>query len=112
LDYTRAPKVWELLDSSIPAGSRCLDLGCGDGRTIGLWAQNRKLSYVGVDIAASAVERARALGLEADQVDDSGRLPYDDACFDAVICSEVVEHLFDPPATLAEGVRVLRRAAS
>lgn len=108
LDYSRAPKVWELLESAIPAGSRCLDLGCGDGHMMVPWAQKRKLSYVGVDIAASAVEQARARGLEADQVDDSGRLPYDDASFDAVICSEVIEHLFDPAATVAEGVRVLR----
>jgi Methyltransferase domain len=110
--YIRAPKVWELLESAIPAGRRCLDLGCGDGQTIGPWAQKRKLSYVGVDIAASAVEQARARGLEADQVDDSGRLPYNDASFDAVICLEVIEPSSTRPRRSLRGCACCARAPS
>jgi SAM-dependent methyltransferase len=45
---------------------------------------------------------------EADLFYDGGRIPVEDAQFDAVICSQVLEHVFTPTEFLAELHRVLR----
>jgi methionine biosynthesis protein MetW len=86
----------------------CLDVGCGDGQTIGLWIHARSRSYVGVDVSSSAVASARAAGLDAREVADAAALPFADSSFDVVVCLEVLEHLFEPHVAAAEALRVLR----
>src|SRR5689334_2096013 len=55
----------KIFESHIQPGADCLDYGCGDGRTSGLWLNERARSYVGVDVAATAVDLAREAGLDA-----------------------------------------------
>ena len=43
-----------------------------------------------------------------DLVGDAQRLPFADATFDAIACTEVFEHLLEPTAAAAEMIRVLR----
>ncbi|MBA2448094.1 MAG: class I SAM-dependent methyltransferase, partial [Chloroflexi bacterium] len=43
-----------------------------------------------------------------DLVGDAHRLPFADATFDAIVCTEVFEHLLEPTAAAAEMIRVLR----
>lgn len=43
-----------------------------------------------------------------DVVGDAHRLPFGDATFDALVCTEVFEHLVDPPTAAAEMIRVLK----
>lgn len=50
----------ERLLPAFPAGSRLLDLGCGSGEDA-LWLASRGRVVVGVDVASSMIERARAL---------------------------------------------------
>jgi methionine biosynthesis protein MetW len=85
---------------------RCIDIGCGEGRT-GVWLRERVASYVGVDVAQNAVEEARASGLDAHLIQDAADLPFPDDSFDLAICIEVLEHLFEPHLAVAEGLRVL-----
>ena len=102
------PALARLFERWVPAGARCLDVGCGDGRTSGLWLLDHGCSYEGVDVSAQAVEEARQLGLQAGQIDDAGRLPFEDGSFDVVVCIEVLEHLFAPLDAVWEMARVLR----
>jgi methionine biosynthesis protein MetW len=88
--------------------SACLDVGCGDGRAAGLWLDEHAGTYVGVDVAETAVAAARTLGLDARVVEDASSLPFPDASFDLAVASEVLEHLFDPSFAAAEIRRVLR----
>ena len=85
-----------------------IDVGCGDGQAWGAWLDRRAARYVGVDISETAVEAARARGLEAIAVNDATELPFPDESFDAAVCTEVLEHLFEPQVATREIWRVLR----
>ena len=102
------PGLARLFERWVPTGAQCLDVGCGDGRTSGPWLLGRGCSYLGVDISESAVEEARANGLQAQLIDDAASLPIPDGAYDVVVSVEVLEHLFLPLEALAEMVRVLR----
>ena len=43
-----------------------------------------------------------------DLIGDAHRLPFGDATVDTIVCTEVFEHLLDPPAAAREMIRVLR----
>jgi len=78
-----------------------LDVGCGRKPYAHLTRAKR---YVGVDIDTPAT---RALAA-ADHYYDGRTLPFADASFDAVLCSQVLEHVFTPDEFLREIRRVLR----
>ncbi|MEU6058805.1 methyltransferase domain-containing protein [Streptomyces sp. NPDC047097] len=93
-----------------PDGALVLDIGCGDGTAAATAAPlltGHRL--VGVDWSQDALRRART---RVDRVVrgelDGGGLPLADGCADAVLFSEVIEHLVDPDAALDELRRVLR----
>jgi len=94
-------------------GRTVLDLGCGDGVLTSMLAQRGALCR-GVDLDESAVmfarEKLASLGLAADLVVGSCYdLQFDDRSFDAVVSSEVVEHVGDVQRYLSEIARVLRQ---
>jgi SAM-dependent methyltransferase len=78
-----------------------LDVGCGRKPYRSLVDSAR---YVGVDIDSPATREIGA----ADIYYDGSTLPFDRASFDAVICSQVLEHIFAPDEFLREIWRVLR----
>jgi SAM-dependent methyltransferase len=72
------------------AGARILDVGCGYGR-ITIPLSRRGFRIKGLDLSpeliAAAQQQAKAEGLEmASTVGAMTELPYEDSCFDAVIC--------------------------
>jgi SAM-dependent methyltransferase len=103
-------------DLDIEPGARVLDLGCGEGRHVHGLAMLTGADLVGLDADAASLAKAAA-GM-ADLPSGGGsvlwvrgdalRLPFADGAFDAVVCSEVLEHLQDVAAALAEMTRVLR----
>lgn len=87
-----------------------LELGCANGATGALALSTDKCgSYVGIEMSPEAAEEARSVltTVHAGNV-EAMVLPYTDASFDILICGEVLEHLVDPPATLARLVRLLK----
>ncbi|WP_415950577.1 class I SAM-dependent methyltransferase [Streptomyces sp. KLOTTS4A1] len=90
--------------------STVLDIGCGDGsaaRTAAPVLAGHRV--IGVDWSQDALRRARSLMSDVvrGELTDGG-LPLADNCADAVLFSEVIEHLVDPDAALDELRRVLR----
>jgi SAM-dependent methyltransferase len=92
----------------VEAGARVLDLGSGEGAFTAALAE-AGARPVGVEVAARAVERARAAhpGLEFRHVPIAEPLPFEDASFDVVWVSEVLEHVADTARFLSEVRRVL-----
>ena len=83
-----------------------LDLGCRSGALTKHFLEGN--SVVGLDVDASALEKAAALGIEPVQANVEEPLPFEDASFDAVVAGELFEHLQFPDALVAEIRRVLR----
>jgi SAM-dependent methyltransferase len=80
---------------------RVLDVGCGTRPYESLFAAT---AYVGLEIDTPG---ARARG-RADYYYDGGTFPFEPQSFDALVCSEVFEHVFNPQQFLAEMHRVLK----
>jgi SAM-dependent methyltransferase len=104
----------------ISPGDRVLDLGCGAGRH-SFEAYRRGARVIAADLdpgelppvtgmlaamraAGEATPPAGAAAIAA----DATRLPFPDGAFDAVIAAEILEHVPDDAAALAEIARVLR----
>lgn len=101
------------------AGSRILDVGCGDGFIdLGMMSRFHPYQLTGTDIFDTDVEELRRLSIEHFGVDlpDNIRfsrcsedlLPFADASFDFVMSWSVFEHVSDPVRVLSEIRRVLR----
>src|ERR1700674_1705799 len=104
---TISPAACRLFERYVEKGSSCLDFGCGDGRSSGLWLRDHGMRYVGVDLSENAIEMARGIGLTAHRVDGED-LPFDSGTFDVAIAFEVFEHLFNPHHAAGELLRVLK----
>jgi SAM-dependent methyltransferase len=103
----RVPILLDFLE--LRDGARVLDCGCGLGFYLKVMNELWDVDLVGLDTDASRLEWARGHGIQADLVlGDAQRLPFVDASFDAVLMTEVLEHLPDDGAALAEVLRVLR----
>lgn len=100
-------------------GDKILDIGCGPGRHVCEAVKYDGVLSVGADInadeAAAAREKLtlhRNMGLCNGQgeicVANITCLPFDDAAFDLVICTETLEHVADPQAAAIEVLRVLK----
>jgi len=85
-------------------GGKVLDVGVGLGR---LLDQVKDRERFGADLTFEYLEIAKSRGIEVccASADD---LPYKDAFFDAVVCTDVLEHVLDLNAAIRSMLRVLR----
>ena len=112
--YTAEANAAYLLPHLRP-GLRVLDFGCGPGTiSVGLAKAVAPGELHGVDMEASQIDLARnvaaAYGQEnaAFHVADVTEMPFEDASFDIAHCHNVLMHVPDTAAVLAEVKRVLR----
>lgn len=85
-------------------GMRVLDIGCGVGQVVALLTRAGFETH-GVDVAEANIARARAIS-EWCVLYDGRRLPYPDNHFASVGALNVLEHVEEPEAFVAEAVRV------
>ena len=110
-NYVRGRLFVEALQNYVSPGGKVLDFGCGPGR-ISVLAAKQGFEVVGVDSSASMIRAASGQSLDGLKVsfaqcegngDDLGLRAYD-----AIICSSVIEYVFDPQRLLANFVRALQ----
>lgn len=105
-------RLWQASEDSTAAliarhvrpGDRVLDVGVGLGRLLSRFPQ---LERHGVDISIEYLLRARATGVDVAlaRVED---LPYPPETFDAVLATDVLEHVLDLNDAVEEMLGVLR----
>ena len=103
----------------IKDGERVLDVGCGEGRHSWEACKTANCLVYALDIEIGGLDKARYMFQDMDKRGESrGRwilikgdtmsLPFKDATFDKIICSEVLEHIPDDQQSIRELVRVLK----
>ena len=87
-----------------------LDVGCGTGFLLDLLARARPAEYWGLDLSAEMIREAERKGIAGARyvVGSSAKLPWTDAAFDIVTCSQSFHHYPYPEKAMAEAWRVLK----
>jgi SAM-dependent methyltransferase len=98
----------EFLPDSLGA---TLEIGSGFGQLARVLVQ-RSGSYLCVDLNVQALVAIRSAVPAAGVVADLHHLPVHDGVFDSVIANNVLEHVYDPLASLTELRRVLKPGGS
>ncbi len=84
---------------------KLIDFGCGRKPFENLFSVSQ---YVGVDIEQTGHDHRHS---KIDVYYDGRHIPFPDATFDSLFCSEVLEHVFNPDDILPEIHRVLKQDA-
>ncbi len=99
---------WDAIESHIPEGSHFLDVGCGSGYSLWKAATRKLCDASGVDPAPNT------FGVKFENRDLNIRqgfaesIPFNDAMFDVVYSSHVIEHVEDIDKSLQEINRVAK----
>jgi len=97
----------EFLMRFVPDGAPVLVVDGGPGM-LAARLKERGHDVCMTDVSGHAVERARAKGLVAEQVDtDDAQLPHADDSFPCVISDSAIEHRYWPEKAVGECARVL-----
>jgi ubiquinone/menaquinone biosynthesis C-methylase UbiE len=105
----RARAVRRMISRHVAPGARILDAGCGTGLNL----RSMPPGSIGIDINPRNVAVvSRRLPHHEVVLGDVEEMPFADASFDAVACTEVLEHVPNPARALREVHRVLRPGGS
>jgi methionine biosynthesis protein MetW len=100
-----------LIAEMVEAGSRVLDVGCGDGALLQLLADTKNVDGRGIEVSRERVNACVARGLSVIQGDaDRDLADYPDDAFDYAILSLTIQATRSPKAVLEQLLRIGRSA--
>ena len=100
-----------LVAGMVEAGSRVLDVGCGDGELLSLLTESKGVDARGMEISQKGVNDCVARGLSVVQGDaDVDLADYPDDGFDYVILSQTLQATRNPRLVLEQMMRIGNRA--
>jgi methionine biosynthesis protein MetW len=99
----------ELIADLVPAGSRVLDLGCGNGALLAHLQQAKGCTGYGVEINDDNVLACARRGVNVIQLNlEDGLALFEDRSFDVVLQLQTLQHLKNTEKMLRETARVGR----
>ena len=100
---------WDVIVELIPAGTRVLDLGCGNGELLARLLERKSVFARGVEHDEANVRACVARGLSVRHGDiEEGLADFADGAWDYAILSQTLGCLQRPLPVLAEMLRVAR----
>ena len=112
--YLRHEFIYDWALGRLDAAVDLVEVGCGEGYGTNMFAQKVK-SVTGLDLNAAAVEHAAGrYGSDNCKFTsyDGHRFPFETESFDAAVSFQVIEHVEDDAAFVAEISRVLKRGGT
>lgn len=103
-DIKRLHFILEAITKHAGRQGTVLDVGCGNG-VITRFMGEHGFDVLGIDVSEKTIAKARSLNKFPNvkfEVKSAEELVADGTMYDAVICSEVLEHLTNPSKLLAE----------
>lgn len=111
-DHCRQMTAPTVLETHVKSGFQpdtVLDFGCGDGRSIDLFARLLpSAKWIGVDIESSPEVASRVRSDGQFVTYDGENLPFPNANFDLIYTYQVMEHVRKPETVLQEIARVMK----
>lgn len=92
----------QLFNEYLPKDAVLYDIGCGQ-KPFAAFLKGKVRSHIGVDLADGFYKPE-----QVDLIGTAYEVPADDNCADAVISSQVIEHLEKPMVAMGEAYRILK----
>lgn len=107
-EYERSSKVFTRSLINLSKNMKILDVGCGTGLNTSKIKSSSNIIF-GIDISEVAIQKYNENGFTGLVCDiENDKVPFEDGYFDLIFASEVLEHIANSDAVLAEFYRLLK----
>lgn len=106
--YQEGRSEYNLIIDMIPAGSKVIDLGCGNGILLEKLKKTKSIIDAGIEISPVGVEMCQKKGLNVKIGRIDEKIDFADNSFDYSICNVTIQMVMYPEILLQEMKRISR----